>query len=60
MIDELVDDLKTRASMLAKVARRMRSKGVPSVEVMNYLMAQRGQESLRKFYLTCLKEVGGE
>lgn len=57
-LDEMVDELRNRATLLARLARRMEGSKTESIQVMNKLMAKRGIESLRKFYLKCLEKVG--
>lgn len=57
-LDELVDKLRARASMLGHLSRGLRDRGEPQIEVMNLPMVQRGLDGIDAFIRSIKKAVG--
>ncbi len=53
MLDDLADELRNRAALLAKMAKRMRARKVPNVEVMNYVSAKNSLKHYKKLFEKC-------
>jgi uncharacterized protein YukE len=53
MLDDLADDMKNRAAMLNKMAKRMRARKVPSVDVMNYVSSKNSLKHFKKLFEKC-------